>query len=185
MTHRPKFGEKLFFFLSGAIISTPFPILVNSLASYFLIFKLPTFAGLVISLSIVGPLLEEFAKAYPLFYRHGETEKSLVGLGFLAGLGFGIAEFLFYVFFLKTPVFIRIPPLFFHAANTSLVAYGISQNKPGRFYLLAVFLHFLNNFTALLGGFWFIFGIVATLTSYALAWLFYKKAKEKNIDFWI
>ena len=46
---------------------------------------------------VLAPFIEELAKVFPLFYRHGETQRSLVSLGLLIGLGFGIAEFVEYV----------------------------------------------------------------------------------------
>jgi len=182
--HRPKLGEKIFFFISGAIISSPFPILVNSIVSYALMINLPRFSATLISAALIAPVLEEFAKAYPLFFRHGETEKSIMILGFLTGLGFGIAEFLFYVYILKVPALIRVPTLLFHATNTMIIAHGIGQNKSFRFYLFAVWLHFLNNFSALYGNAWFVGGIFATIVSYAFAWYFYRKSTEQTIEHW-
>ena len=46
---------------------------------------------------MIAPFIEELAKVFPLFYRHGETERSIVMLGILIGLGFGITEFVLYV----------------------------------------------------------------------------------------
>jgi len=183
--HRPKFREKLFFFISGAIISTPFPILVDSLANYFLLLDVSSFWATLISVALLAPFMEEFAKAYPLFYRHGETEKSLVSLGFLTGLGFGIVEFLVYIFLYHVPVIVRIPALFFHATNTSIVSYGIAKNKPVRFYLIAVGFHFLNNFSALFGNWWYAGGSIALLGSYTLAIYLNRKSLDKTIDHWV
>ena len=42
---------------------------------------------------VLVPFVKELAKVYPLFYMHGEIERSLVTLGLLTGLGFGEAEF--------------------------------------------------------------------------------------------
>jgi RsiW-degrading membrane proteinase PrsW (M82 family) len=140
--HKPSLKEKLFFFSSGIIVSVPMASFFESL------FVLPIAPSLVSVLTIVvfAPLIEEFAKAYPLFYRHGETKKSIMTLGFLVGLGFGIIEFLEYVLIFHVPFIFRLPGIFFHAASTSIVGYGIANKKPALFYLVAVVLHFSNNF---------------------------------------
>jgi RsiW-degrading membrane proteinase PrsW (M82 family) len=107
---------------------------------------------------IFPPFIEEFAKAYPLFYRHGETRRSIFTLGFLTGLGFGITEFLFYVFGQGAPVFVRLPSIFFHAASASIIAYGIATKRPMRYYVIAVFLHlcqqYIRLFRAFISGRW-------------------------------
>jgi len=53
----------------------------------------PTAFSVALLIVILAPFIEELAKVFPLFYRHGETERSLVTLGLLIGLGFGVAEF--------------------------------------------------------------------------------------------
>ena len=143
---------------------------------------LPIFYALLCSTAIFTPFVEEFAKAYPLFYRHGETEKSIFILGFLVGLGFGISEFFVYVLTLGAPILIRLPGIFFHAASTSITAYGIATKRPARFYLIAVVLHFSNNFSALFDAFWFIGGIAAVAITYFLSWRFYRKTSERIVD---
>jgi len=97
-------------------------------------------------------------------------------LGFLTGLGFGIAEFFIYVFIYNVPFFFRIHPIFFHAASASIVAYGISNRVTLKFYFLAVLLHFLNNFFASLGYLWFIGGVGASVITYYLSYRFYRKS---------
>jgi hypothetical protein len=67
----------------------------------------------------------------------------------LVGLGFGIVELLTYVSVLGTPIIYRLPALLFHPASTSIIAYGITTKRPLPFYLIAVFLHFSNNYFAL------------------------------------
>ena len=126
-------------------------------------------------------MIEEFAKAYPLFYRHGETERSLFKLGFLVGLGFGVAEFLSYVLVVGAPIPVRLPGMVFHAASTSITVYGITRNKPKRFYMIAVALHFLNNFSALFGIWWFIGGITAISVAYILCFLLYRRTSERYL----
>lgn len=165
-------------------MSAPFPILVDSLLTRTLDVNLPRFYATLIVAALAAPLLEEFAKAYPLIYRHGETQKSLIALGFLIGLGFGLVEFALYITVFKAPFYLRLPALLFHASNTSIVAFGISRNKFPRYYLLAVFLHFLNNFSAMFGILWFIGGILATGLSYFIAWYLYRKSSNRTILHW-
>ena len=171
--HRPSIRELLFFFMSGILISVPFSLFFEVIERRFLYGVLPVFYAVFFSVAILTPLIEEFAKAYPLFYRHSETGRSIFKIGFLIGLGFGISEFLLYVIVRDTPVLIRLPGMFFHAASTSITAYGISAKRPGRYYLIATLLHFLNNFSAFLGPFWFIGGIGATVAAYSISWRLY------------
>jgi RsiW-degrading membrane proteinase PrsW (M82 family) len=182
-SHRPGIREKIFFFGSGIIISVPLTLYLSSLSDY--LCELTTVSLIYASIcatAIFTPLIEEFAKAYPLFYRHGETERSIFTLGFLTGLGFGISEFFVYVFAQGVPIPIRLPGLFFHAASTSIVAYGIATRRPIRFYLIAVVLHFVNNFTALFGVVWLVGGLGAVLLAYLLAWQLYKRTSERLIE---
>jgi RsiW-degrading membrane proteinase PrsW (M82 family) len=81
-----------------------------------------------------------------LFYRHGETERSLLDLGILVGLGFGVTEFALYVFTLGVPFISRVSGVIFHASSTGITAYGIAKKKPVPFYLVAVAFHLANNF---------------------------------------
>jgi RsiW-degrading membrane proteinase PrsW (M82 family) len=178
--HRPDLEEKLFFLLSGIIVSIPITLLFETIPNNFLK-VLPPFIATVLSVVILAPFIEEFAKAYPLFYRHGETERSIFILGFLVGLGFGITEFVLYVFVLGIPVFVRLPGILFHAASASIIAYGIAKKQPMKFYLIAVGLHFLNNFSAILtSGDIGVF--VANISAYYLSWRFYNNTSEKFID---
>jgi hypothetical protein len=179
--HKPNTNEYLFYFLSGVIISIPFTVFYETYADQFC-FMLPVLAAQLCSTVIFAPLIEEFAKAYVLFYRHGETQRTLVALGFLIGLGFGVTEFFLYIFVYKAPVFLRIPGLLFHAASTGIVAYGITVHRPLGYYLIAVFLHFANNFFALLGTFWYVGGPVVLLLSYVLAYFLYKQSKEVIVN---
>jgi RsiW-degrading membrane proteinase PrsW (M82 family) len=183
--HRPHITEKLFFLFSGAIMSTPFPAMANTLINTFLVLNIDYQLAMTISIIIIAPILEEFAKAYPLFYRHGETERSLIILGFLTGLGFGIAEFLLYIFYYQAPIIYRLPLIFFHASTTTIVAAGIGKNRSLISYLLAVILHSLVNIFAIMSGGWTIGVFAVSIFSYILAWYLYKISSEKTIDFWI
>jgi len=177
MFHRPNSREKLFFFSSGIITSVPLTIFVGTFTNSLCV-VLPIFYARFCSTAIFTPFVEEFAKAYPLLYRHGETEKSIFTLGLLVGLGFGLAEFLLYVIAFRVPIYFRLPGIFFHAASTSITAYGIATKRPAQFYLIAVFLHFLNNFSAVVDPLWFIFGIALAITYY-LSWHLYGKVSER------
>jgi RsiW-degrading membrane proteinase PrsW (M82 family) len=178
--HRPDLREKLFFFISGIIISVPLTLFIDRLVGSLGIL-LPVFHATFFSTAILAPVVEEFAKAYPLFYRHGETQRSIFTLGFLVGLGFGISEFLIYVFGMGVPAYIRVPGLFFHAASTSITAYGIATKRPAPFYLIAVLLHFTNNFSALFGTVWLVGGIAAVAIAYFLSWRFYHLTSDRFV----
>jgi hypothetical protein len=117
------------------------------------------------------------AKIFPLFHRHAETERSLFTLAFLVGLGFGISEFFVYVG-VGVPVVIRLLGMFFHAASTSITAYGIARGQIEKYYLMAVFLHSMNNLFAELGVLWLIGGLGATLMAYYLSWRFYNSTSK-------
>lgn len=179
--HRPSLGEKLFFLLSGAVISTPFPAMANTLISYFLLLNYSRDTAVLVSVALFAPLIEEFAKAYPLFYRHGETEKSLLSLGFLTGLGFGIAEFFLYVFILDVNFLIRLPLILFHASSASITACGIGQNRAFLFYFLAVILHATVNIGAFLQGSWMIAAILAIVVAYTLALFLNAISRQKTV----
>ena len=179
--HRLSLEEKLFFLLSGVITSVPLTIFVGTFTDSLCI-VLPLSYATICSVAIFTPFIEEFAKAYPLFYRHGETERSIFSLGFLVGLGFGITEFLLYVLVLRGSILLRLPGIFFHATSTSITAYGIATRRPWVFYLIAVGLHFANNIAALFDPFWIIVGPVAIVVTYSFAWYLYRKTSEKFID---
>ncbi len=89
--HTPGIREKIFFFISGLLVSVPFTLFLGQFYDY---------VPLLIASAVMAPFIEELAKVFPLFYRHGETERSIVMLGILIGLGFGITEF----FMLQAPL---------------------------------------------------------------------------------
>jgi hypothetical protein len=175
--HRPDLNEKLFFLLSGVITSVPLTLFVSNFTDSLCI-SLPLFYAQICSIVIFTPFVEEFAKAFPLFYRHGETTRSLFSLGFIVGIGFGFTEFLLYVFVLNQPIWIRLPGIFFHAASTSITAYGIGTHRPWRFYLIAVGLHFAINFAAIFTVIWIVVGTAALAVTYYLSWYLYKQTSE-------
>lgn len=179
--HKPSIREMLFFFISGIVMSIPQTLLAEQLSFSLVSISLSNLLSSILSIAILAPFIEEFSKAYPLFYRHGETERSIFNLGFLTGLGFGVAEFLTYMFVYMSPILVRLPILLFHATNTSITAYGIATKKPLTFYLLAVVLHFLVNFSSLLESTWSIGLAVALPSSYLLSWYLHGQTGEKIV----
>lgn len=179
--HRLTLDEKIFFLLSGVITSVPLTIFVGTFTDSLCI-VLPMGYATICSVAIFTPFVEEFAKAYPLFYRHGETERSVFSLGFFVGLGFGFTEFLLYVVVLQGSLLVRLPGIFFHAASTSITAYGIGKKRAWIFYLLAVALHFTNNIAAIFDPFWILIGPLTISFTYWCSWYLYHKTSEKYID---
>lgn len=174
--HKPSWKELIFFFATGIVVSIPF-------ATFFEGLYPATFAVSILVI-ILAPFIEELAKVFPLFYRHGETERSIVNIGLLIGLGFGIVEFFEYVFLAHVPFFVRIPGVIFHASSASITAYGIAKKNPLPYYLISVSLHITNNFFALILN--NDIGVAAQLavliTVYLLAWkLYHKSSKEKIV----
>jgi RsiW-degrading membrane proteinase PrsW (M82 family) len=180
--HRPSHSELLFFVLSGAIVSVPLTLVVQQFIN-------PLLAGLsafdisVITVIFFAPVVEEFSKILPLFYRHGETQRSIFNLALCVGLGFGIVEFITYATTYGPQVMpSRIAGLFFHPASASIAAYGIATKRPLPFYLAAVALHFSNNFFVTVGS-----TVVPTtviilaITLYA-SWYLHDKTTEKIVD---
>ena len=171
----------IFFFLCGVIISVPLTLFIYQYTNT-LLTGLNTFTIALVSRAFFAPFIEEFAKAYPLFYRHGETQRSIFNLAVLVGLGFGIVELLTYVS-LGVPIIYRLPGLFFHPASTALTAYGIATKRPLPFYLIAVFFHFANNYFALvLTGDLPLLGsiLVVSMTVFAF-WELRNRTKEKIV----
>jgi RsiW-degrading membrane proteinase PrsW (M82 family) len=172
--HKPSNRELAFFFASGILVSIPFALFFSQLYSY-----LPA----AIAVIILAPFVEEIAKVFPLFYRHGETERSYVTLGILIGLGFGISEFVLYVFYYNVPFVARIPGVVFHASSAAVTAYGIAKKNPLPYYLISVSLHIANNFIALSGD--IIIGSLGELlvlfSVYLLAWRFYHLASKDKM----
>ena len=179
--HRPKPIEMAFFFSCGIIMSVSITLVVVSLLDPLLII-FDSFIASVISTAFFAPLIEEFSKIFPLYYRHGETQRSILKLAVMVGLGFAIVELLEYVILFQTPVAFRIPGLFFHPSNTAIAAYGIVAKKPVPFYLLAVALHFSANFLAIVNPLPISGSILIVGFTVFLAYTFYNKTKEKTIS---
>jgi RsiW-degrading membrane proteinase PrsW (M82 family) len=175
--HRPGINEKLFFLLSGIITSVPLTLFVSGFTDSLCV-AMPLFFAQVCAIVIFAPLVEEFAKAFPLFYRHGETTRSLFWLGFIVGIGFGFTEFLLYVFVYNQSILTRLPGILFHACSTSITAYGIGIHRPWLFYLLAVGLHFLNNFASIFSSIWIFVGPATLAATYYLSSHLYRRTSE-------
>jgi RsiW-degrading membrane proteinase PrsW (M82 family) len=178
--HRPKAREKVFFLLSGVVVSIPLTSFINTFSDVLVSFMPEVYAG-IFSVVLLAPIIEEFSKAYPLFYRHAETERSIFTLGFLVGLGFGIAEMIEYVVLLQYPILLRLPGVFFHASTTSIIAFGIGRKRPVPYYLIAVVLHLSNNLFAALWPFYLLGGPFIIGLTYFLSWFFYGKTRERMI----
>jgi len=130
----------------------------------------------------MASFIKEFAKAFPLFYRHGETERSLLTLGLMVGLGFGVSELFIYVIGSGESIHTRLPGMLFHAASTSITAYGIAIKRPMPFYLIASLLHLMNNILATNSSYWFPAGPIVLMTTYFLSLHLYNKTREKMIS---
>ncbi len=180
--HKPKVYEKIFFFMSGFMVSIPFTFFFSQFSD-FLCITLPVLLAQVCSIVIFAPLIEEFAKVFPLFYRHGETERSIVTLGILIGLGFGIAELILFVFVLGVPFVVRIPGVIFHASSAAIASYGLAKKRFIPYYLIAVLLHLANNFFALLvDPFLAVTAVLfILLVTYYLAWRYYQRSSEEVV----
>ncbi|MCW3995310.1 MAG: PrsW family intramembrane metalloprotease [Candidatus Bathyarchaeota archaeon] len=171
--HKPSLRELTFFFASGILVSVPFTLFLG---------QLYPFVPNALAVVVFAPFIEELAKVFPLFYRHGETERSIVTLGILIGLGFGISEFVLYVFVGGVPFFARIPGIVFHASSAGIVAFGIAKKNPLPFYLTAVFLHMVNNYFAVSGEIFGVFvALLVLLIAYYLAWKYYHQASKVKI----
>jgi len=172
--HKPSLKELAFFFISGILISFPFALVSEQISAIL---------SIALTLAVLGPFIEELAKVFPLFYRHGETERSLVTLGILIGLGFGITEFLEYVFLAGAPPIARVPGVIVHASWAAITAYGVAKKNPLPYYLIAAILHSTNNFFVLETS--APFGVFVELTvliiSYLLAWRFYHQTSNNKM----
>ena len=179
--HKPASEEKLFFFLCGVITSVPLTLFFAQFTNFFLSGIDVVYATLI-SAAGFTPFIEEFAKAFPLFYRHGETERSIFSLALFVGLGFGVVELLTYTLLLGANPIARLPGLFFHPASTSIAAYGIATKRPLPFYLVAVPLHFAHHFLAVINPSSIPFSSIITGITVFTSWLLYRRTRKRFID---
>jgi len=178
--HKPDIKEKIFFLSSGLLMSVPFTLFFSDFSNSLCV-TMPLLFAQVCALVIFAPFIEEVAKVFPLFYRHGETERSILDLGILVGVGFGVTEFALYVFTLGAPFISRIPGVIFHASSAGITAYGIAKKKPLQFYLIAVAFHLANNLLALFSSEFallYIPGLIVLVAAYLLAWRLYRRTSE-------
>jgi RsiW-degrading membrane proteinase PrsW (M82 family) len=178
--HKPDIKEKLFFLSAGLLMSVPFTLFFSDLSNRLCV-SIPMLFAEVCSIVIFTPFIEEVAKVFPLFYRHGETERSLVDLGILTGIGFGLTEFAIYVFTFNVSPLARISGVIFHASSTCITAYGVAKKKPLTFYLIAVASHLVYNLFALFSdstSFLYIPAAIVLVGTYLLAWRLYHQTKE-------
>jgi RsiW-degrading membrane proteinase PrsW (M82 family) len=180
--HRPNNTEKLFFFVCGVIISVPIALVFAALADPLLVGFEESLATLI-SIAIFPPFIEEFSKIFPLYYRHGETQRSIMQLALAVGLGFGLVEMITYVAVYGVGIIpFRLPGIFFHPASASIAAYGIATKKPLPYYALAVALHFANNFLTLTAAALPLsVSIIIVAFTLWISWSLYSKAKETFI----
>jgi RsiW-degrading membrane proteinase PrsW (M82 family) len=179
--HKPDASEIVFFFLCGVVISIPLTLFIYQYSDILLV-GLDPFIATFIATTIFAPFIEEFAKAYPLFYRHGETERSIFNLGLSVGIGFAIVELVTYVSALSVPITYRLPGLFFHPASTSITAYGIATKRPLPYYLDAVALHFSYNYLVQTSpSFGFSIALFVVVLTVFASWQLRSRTKEKIV----
>jgi len=162
-------------------MSVPITLFIASLADPLIVgFDDPTAA--ILSTVIFAPFIEEFSKIFPLYYRHGETQRSVMQLALAVGLGFGLVEMITYgaVYGVEILPF-RLLGLLFHPASTSIAAYGIATKKPLPYYGLAVGLHFANNFLALTNPLPISASIIIVAVTLWISWSLRRKTKETFI----
>ena len=156
-------------------MSIPFTVYAKTLMNH-LYAMMPVLLLKVFSTAVFSPFVEEFAKAYPLLNRKEDSERSILTHGVLVGLGFGIAELLIYVIRLGAPINTRLTGVLFHAASTSIAAYGIAKKRPLLPYLAAVTLHLFNNLSAILGLEFIIAGYPILIATSSIAWYLHRRA---------
>ena len=175
--HKPDLDEKVFFFGMGVTISVPLTLFVYQYTDLLLI-GFDSFLIAFFSRVIFAPFVEEFTKSYPLFYRHGETERAIFDLSLIVGLGFGIVEFLTYIYVLNVPLIFRIPGILFHPASTAIIGYGIAKKRPLPCYLIAVMLHLANNYISLTDPNPLIGSTLVVSITVFIAWWLRNKTKD-------
>jgi RsiW-degrading membrane proteinase PrsW (M82 family) len=178
--HKPDVSEFMFFFLCGVVISVPLTLFIYQYTDA-LLFGLNPFTTALIARTFFAPFIEEFAKAYPLFYRHGETERSIFNIALSVGIGFAIVELATYVSALGAPITDRLPGLFFHPTSTSITAYGVAIKRPLPYYLMAVFLHFSYNFLVLSSPYGLLGALFVMILTVLASWQLRSRTKEKIV----
>jgi RsiW-degrading membrane proteinase PrsW (M82 family) len=178
--HRPDLREKLFFFSCGVIMSIPITLFIAQNLYPVISSGLDQLSATLVITALLAPFIEEFSKILPLYYRHGETQRSIMYLAATVGLGFGVIEFISYVLS-GVPWFYRLPGLFFHPSSAAISAYGIGSKRPATFFLVAVGLHFANNFLAITNPLPVSTSILVVAVTVLVSWRLYGKSEEKFI----
>jgi RsiW-degrading membrane proteinase PrsW (M82 family) len=179
--HRPNRLEVTTFFAQGLLMSIPMAIYFEGFFANHITQIAPFLPLPEVMAILLAPFIEEFAKVFPLFARHGETARTIVLLGFITGLGFGFAEFLIYVFQYGAPVGERILQIFDHASYTLISSYGLVSRRFIPFFLLAVAFH--ASFNLLVEqGFLVVVAVASAGIAILLAWNLYNRAKDTLVD---
>ncbi len=160
-------------------MSVPITLFISSLADP-LLSGLGPLLSLLVSVAFLAPFIEEFSKIFPLYYRHGETQRSIMHLALAVGFGFGLVEMIIYLAS-GVPIGYRLPAIVFHPASTSISAYGIATKRPLPFYLLAVGLHVSSNFLDEVGPFPLSTSVIIVAVTVWIAWSLHRKTKETII----
>jgi len=176
--HRPSRLEISTFFTQGIFMSIPMAIYFEKYFYTHLTQVAPWLPIPEVMAVALAPFVEEFAKVFPLFQRHGETARTIVLLGFITGLGFGFAEFLIYVFQYGAPVGDRILQIFDHASYSLISSYGLVARRFVPFFLLAVGLHAFFNLLVGYGNFLVVVAVASAGIAILLAWNLYNRAQE-------
>ena len=179
--HRPDLKEKLFFFASGLLVGVPFTVVFLQIVDVVYL-AVPALLAQLGSVGVTTPFIEEFAKVFPLFYRHGENERSIVTLGILAGLGFGLTAFAIGAAAAGLSYLALLPWIFFNGASAGITAFGIAKKRAVPFFLLAVALHAASNFSFFIGdAFFYGAGLAFVGVTILLAWHLYRRTSERKI----
>ncbi|MCW4047419.1 MAG: hypothetical protein NWE99_07660 [Candidatus Bathyarchaeota archaeon] len=179
--HRPDLKENLFFFASGLLVGVPFTVVFIQIVDVVYL-AVPALLAQLGSVGITTPFIEEFAKVFPLFYRHGENERSIMTLGVLAGLGFGLTAFAIGVAASGLSYVALLPWIFFNAASAGITAFGIAKHRTVPFFLLAAALHAASNFSFFIGDpFFYGAGLALVGVTIFLAWHLYRRTSEAKI----
>ena len=106
--HKPDIKENIFFFTSRLLASVLFTLFFSEISASLCV-AVPLLFVQVCSSVIFATFTEEVTKVIPLFYRHVETERSILDLGIIVGFGFGMTKFVLYVLTLGALLIARIP----------------------------------------------------------------------------
>jgi protease PrsW len=166
-------------FLWGAIPSIILAFIVNTISSLPVYFVLGPEGGDLVGASFIAPVVEESIKGFALLgifflWRH-ELDSPLDGIiyGAMVGMGFAMVENIYYFMmvyseggteaweiniFLRAVIFGLNHALFTSMTGLGLAIAKLSKNQLTRFaapvlgWMAAMFLHFIHNLSASIGG---------------------------------